>query len=256
VFEIGNTLREARVRRNLTLQQVEEDIKIRVKYVQAMENEDWDLMPGVTYVKGFLRTYSTYLGLDPNVIIDEFRSRAMVASDEHHEPFSGASVIGKPLSHRGRNTIVLVAIVCLVVLGAIYAIGIWNGGGEDEPTTEPPALGIESVSPSPSKSPKPQPSSTGVPAWQKNLVRVEAVNGDCWMEVRREGPEGVVLFSGTVDDGDKKKYKGEVLWLSLGNPVAVRLEVQGKDVKVKSDVGPWPVLIERGRVTQGSDTEG
>jgi hypothetical protein len=76
------------------------------------------------------------------------------------------------------------------------------------------------------------------------------------MEVRREGPEGVVLFSGTVDDGDKKKYKGEVLWLSLGNPVAVRLEVQGKDVKVKSDVGPWPVLIERGRVTQGSDTEG
>ena len=76
MFEIGNTLREARVRRNLTLQQVEEDIKIRVKYVQAMENEDWDVMPGVTYVKGFLRTYATYLGLDPEVIIGEFRSRA------------------------------------------------------------------------------------------------------------------------------------------------------------------------------------
>src|SRR5665647_2137287 len=58
VFEIGNTLREARVRRTLTLQQVEEDTKIRVKYVQAMENEDFDLMPGATYVKGFLRTYS------------------------------------------------------------------------------------------------------------------------------------------------------------------------------------------------------
>lgn len=256
MFEIGNTLREARVRRNLTLQQVEEDIKIRVKYVQAMENEDWDLMPGVTYVKGFLRTYSTYLGLDPDVIIDEFRSRAMVASEEHHEPFSGASVIGKPLSHRGRNTIVLVAIVCLVVLGAIYAVGIWKGGGADEPTTKPPALGIDSPSPSPSTSPKPEPSSTGLPAWQKNLVRVEAVNGDCWMEVRREGPQGVVLFSGTVDDGDKQKFKGEVLWLSLGNPAAVRLEVQGKDVKVKGDVGPWPVLIDRGRVTQGSDTEG
>ena len=70
MFEIGTTLREARVRRALTLQQVEEDIKIRVKYVQAMENEDWDVMPGVTYVKGFLRTYATYLGLDPDVIID------------------------------------------------------------------------------------------------------------------------------------------------------------------------------------------
>ena len=76
MFEIGNTLREARVRRNLTLQQVEEDTKIRVKYVQAMENEDFDIMPGVTYVKGFLRTYSEYLGLDPDVIIDEYRSAA------------------------------------------------------------------------------------------------------------------------------------------------------------------------------------
>ena len=45
-----------------------------------MENEDWDVMPGVTYVKGFLRTYSTYLGLDPDVIIGEFRSRGMVPS--------------------------------------------------------------------------------------------------------------------------------------------------------------------------------
>ena len=63
------------MRRKLTLQQVEEDTKIRVKYVQAMENEDFDIMPGTTYVKGFLRTYATYLGLDPEVIIDEYRSR-------------------------------------------------------------------------------------------------------------------------------------------------------------------------------------
>ena len=73
MFEIGNTLREARVRRNLTLQQVEEDTKIRVRYVQAMENEDFDVMPGATYVRGFLRTYSEYLSLDPDVIVDEYR---------------------------------------------------------------------------------------------------------------------------------------------------------------------------------------
>ena len=65
MFEIGTTLREARVRRKLTLQQVEEDTKIRVKYIQAMENEDFDVMPAPAYVKGFLQTYATYLGLDP-----------------------------------------------------------------------------------------------------------------------------------------------------------------------------------------------
>jgi cytoskeleton protein RodZ len=256
VFEIGNTLREARVRRNLTLQQVEEDIKIRVKYVQAMENEDWDVMPGVTYVKGFLRTYATYLGLDPEVIIGEFRSRAMAPSAEHHEPFGGSSVIGKPHSHRGRNTIVIVAIVCLIALGAIYALGLRNGGGSDEPTTNPGALGIGSPSPSPSTSPKPTSSPTGVPAWQRNLVKVEASGGDCWMEVRRNNSTGVVLFSGTLKKGDKKPFKGKDIWMSLGAPGNVRLNVQGKDVKVKSDTGPWTVEVIRGRVVQGPNVQG
>ena len=257
MFEIGNTLREARVRRNLTLQQVEEDIKIRVKYVQAMENEDWDVMPGVTYVKGFLRTYATYLGLDPDVIIGEFRSRGMVPSQEHHEPFSGSSVIGKPRSHRGRNTIVLVAVLCLVALAAIYIVGLVNGnGGSDEPTTKPDALGIASPSASPSKSPKPEKSATATPAWQKNLVKLEAKGGDCWMEVRRTNSTGVVLFSGTLKDGTKKKFKGTDIWMSFGAPANVRLNVEGKDVKLKSDTGPWPVEVIQGRVVQGSDIQG
>jgi cytoskeleton protein RodZ len=257
VFEIGNTLREARVRRNLTLQQVEEDIKIRVKYVQAMENEDWDVMPGVTYVKGFLRTYSTYLGLDPDVIIGEFRSRGMVPSQEHHEPFSGSSVIGKPHSHRGRNTIVIVAVVCLIALAAIYALGLLKGdGGNDEPTTKPGALGIGSPSPKASKSPKPTASGTAVPAWQKNLIKVTAVGGDCWMEVRRDDGAGIVLFSGTVKQSDTKKFKGKTLWISLGAPANARLDVQGKKVKIKSDVGPWPVLVNQGHVVQGPATQG
>ncbi len=257
MFEIGNTLREARVRRNLTLQQVEEDIKIRVKYVQAMENEDWDVMPGVTYVKGFLRTYSTYLGLDPDVIIGEFRSRAMAPSAEHHEPFGGSSVIGKPHGHRGRNTIVIVAIVCLIALAAIYALGILNdNGGNDEPTTQPGALGIGSPSPSPSTTPKPSASSTAIPAWQKNLVKLEAKGGDCWMEVRRDNSTGVVLFSGTLKKGDTKKFKGKDIWMSLGAPANVRLNVQGKDVKLKSDVGPWTVEVIQGRVVQGANVQG
>jgi transcriptional regulator with XRE-family HTH domain len=256
VFEIGNTLREARVRRNLTLQQVEEDIKIRVKYVQAMENEDWDVMPGVTYVKGFLRTYSTYLGLDPDVIIGEFRSRGMVPSAEHHEPFGGSSVIGKPRGHRGRNTIVVVAIVCLIALAAIYALGLRNSNGNDEPTTNPGALGIASPSPSASKTPTPTPSSTGIPAWQKNLVKVEATKGDCWMEVRRNNSTGVVLFSGTLKKSAMRKFKGKDIWMSLGAPGNVQLNVQGKDAKLKSDVGPWTVEVIQGRVVQGANVQG
>ena len=220
-----------------------------------MENEDWDVMPGVTYVKGFLRTYASYLSLDPDVIIDEFRSRGMSPAAEHHEPFSGSSVIGKPRSHRGRNTIVIVAVICLLVLGVIYVLGM-RSNKTDEPGTRPGALGITSASPKASTSPKPSSGTSNVPAWQKNLVKLAAAKGDCWMEVRRDSSTGIVLFSGTVQKGDKKKFKGKVLWISFGNPAVVQLEVQGKKVKVTGDVGPWPVIVNKGHVTQGPATQG
>jgi cytoskeleton protein RodZ len=248
VFEIGNTLREARVRRTLTLQQVEEDTKIRVKYVQAMENEDWDVMPGVTYVKGFLRTYSSYLGLDPEVMIGEYRSRAVSPSAEHHEPFGGSSVIGKPRRHRGRNTIVFVAVICLMILAVIYVLGL-RGGGDQTPNTKPGALGI--VSPSPSASPTPTATQTVAPAVRRDLVKVEAVSADCWIEVRRKSSTGVVLFSGTLKKGEQKRFEGKDIWMSLGNPGAVHLVAAGKDVKLKSSVGPWTVEVIQGRVVQG-----
>ena len=118
MFEIGSTLRETRVRRKTTLQQAEDDTKIRVKYIQAMENDDFDLMPSPAYVKGFLRTYSTYLGLDADVMLDEYRSR--FEPNEEHEPFGGNSALGRPHAHRRRNTLTFIAVVCLLILGLLY----------------------------------------------------------------------------------------------------------------------------------------
>lgn len=250
MFEIGSTLREARVRRNLTLQQVEEDTKIRVKYVQAMENEDFDIMPGPTYVKGFLRTYSEYLGLDPDVIVDEYRTREpRGASRVHEEPFGGVSTLGKPRGHRGRNTIVLVAVVCLLVLVLIWVLGR-EQKPESQLPTKPDDIGLVSASPTPSPSPIP----TVTPAPVRDIVKITARDGDCWIEVRRDGPEGVKLYSGTVKDGERKKFRGKHLWISLGNPVAVRLIAGGEKVKLESDVGPWPVEIVKGKVKQGTET--
>ena len=115
MFEIGNTLREARVRRKLTLQQAEDDTKIRVKYIQAMENEDFDVMPSPAYVKGFLRTYATYLGLDADLILEEYRSR--------FEPMrsttpSAAVRRCAPTRHARRNTLAFVAVVVSAGPGA------------------------------------------------------------------------------------------------------------------------------------------
>jgi len=246
VFEIGNTLREARVRRSLTLQQVEEDTKIRVKYLQAMEHEEWEVMPGATYVKGFLRTYATYLALDPDVIIDEYRSRGVEPPAELDEPFGGSSVIGKPRSHRGRNTIVFVAVICLLVLGVIYVLGM-GSDGDAEPPTKPDALGITSPSASPSASPSPKATPTVKPGL-RDVVNIAAVDGDCWVQIRRDDENGAVLFSGTLKKGDRKSFKGDVLWVRMGNPSVVRLTIEGSKAKAIEGVDPVDVIVKNGKL--------
>ena len=244
MFEIGNTLREARVRRNLTLQQVEEDTKIRVKYVQAMENEDFDIMPGATYVKGFLRTYSTYLALDPEVILDEYRSRG-VKTGEIEEPFGGVSMLGAPRGHRGRNTVVFVAVICLLVLAVIWILG--RGAETQQPSTKPGALGITSPSPTPSASKSIRPQKTTTPV-AKGMLRITVPDGESWLEVRRNGATGPVLFSGTVANGKTRAFAGDVLWLRLGNPSAVRLSVGGRKLALNDSVGPVDYILKDGKL--------
>src|SRR4051794_3172921 len=70
---IGDTLREARIRQQIDITEVEERTKIRAKYLRALENEEFHLLPGSTFVRSFLRTYAEYLGLDPHVLVEEYR---------------------------------------------------------------------------------------------------------------------------------------------------------------------------------------
>src|SRR4051794_41294158 len=82
MFEIGNSLHEARVRQAVSLPAAEVGTKIRAKYLRALEEEQFDQLPGQTYVKGFLRTYADFLGLDGQLYVDEFNSRYGLETDE------------------------------------------------------------------------------------------------------------------------------------------------------------------------------
>jgi hypothetical protein len=73
--EIGASLREARMRARIDITEAEADTKIRGKYLRALENEEWRLLPGPTFVRSFLRTYGDYLGLDGRLLVEEFKLR-------------------------------------------------------------------------------------------------------------------------------------------------------------------------------------
>ena len=81
---IGPTLRDARIRARVDIAEVEARTKIRAKYLRAIENEDWELLPGPVYIKSFLRTYGDYLGLDSRMLVEEFKRQYEQPAE--HEP--------------------------------------------------------------------------------------------------------------------------------------------------------------------------
>ena len=133
MFEIGNSLREARLRRELELVDAEHGTKIRGKYLRALEDERFELLPAHTYVKGFLRSYADYLGLDGQLYVDEYNSRYRDrrggrAASRPARPGGEA-----PPGERRESRVVLVALASIALV-TFLVIAAWRfGGPEDEP---------------------------------------------------------------------------------------------------------------------------
>ena len=121
MFEIGNSLREARERQGLGYPEIELATKIRAKYIRALEEEDFTSIPGDAYIRGFLRTYAEYLGLDGDVYVDEYASRFITSWRDELPP--------RPERHRvrtrerpvGRRAVLLVLAGIVLVAGLIFA---------------------------------------------------------------------------------------------------------------------------------------
>jgi hypothetical protein len=131
--EIGATLREARMRAKIDINQVEAGTKIRAKYLRAIENEEWDLLPGDVYVKSFLRTYGEYLGLDTRQLLDDFRRRYDRPSDHELRPIAP---LGRERDRPSRGPRIppwaLIGVVLVGVVAALYFVG---NGSKNQPTT-------------------------------------------------------------------------------------------------------------------------
>ena len=144
--EIGDQLRETRMRNRIDITEVEAATKIRAKYLRALENEEWDLLPGPTFVKTFLRTYADYLGLDARQLTEEYRARYERPSGQELTPFG--TNLGSRRSRPRRPVFapwmaVIAGVLVLVV--ALFLLGSW--GGDDDPGDEVDATPTPTATP-------------------------------------------------------------------------------------------------------------
>jgi cytoskeleton protein RodZ len=135
---IGEALKRTRARHKLDIRTVEADTKVRAKYLRALENEEWEVLPGAAYAKGFLRTYAEYLGLDGDALVDEYR-RTVESSLGPDQGFGFSEPVlehhgrpgGEPRSGWRRRAPVLVALGAAAVI-VLLILGLTGGSGHKE----------------------------------------------------------------------------------------------------------------------------
>src|SRR6476469_3391055 len=135
---IGETLREARMRQRLDITDVEAQTKIRAKYLRALENEDFGMLPGATFVKSFLRTYAEFLGLDPHVLVEEYRARHDPRDESELTPFAGPPRGRQRRRPPRRPAWLPVAGAVVAILALLLVLGLTGGGSSDESSNTTP----------------------------------------------------------------------------------------------------------------------
>jgi cytoskeletal protein RodZ len=225
VFEIGSSLREARSRRQIELVQAEQTTKIRGKYLRALEDERFDLLPSQTYIKGFLRTYADYLGLDGQLYVDEYNSR-FAADDEWSSRRLAERDSARQPERRLQAGVVLIALAVVVVL-TVVVISAWkiSGSGHSTPpkVAKPPAATHGKTSPA-------------------AYLEITAVRGPSKVIVNRAGASGKILFEGTLERGDTQAFNGQRFWLNVGAPENLVIRVGGRRVHV-AGYRPWVLTV-------------
>ena len=210
MFEIGNSLRAARERQGLGYPEIELATKIRAKYIRALEEEDFTAIPGDAYIRGFLRTYADYLGLDGEVYLDEYASRFLTSWRDELPPRPQRRRVPRRDRPLERRAVLLVLAGIAVVTALVFAA--WRFGGSS--SNVPPSTTQQKQHHA---------------ATAKQLV-LRGLAGGTYVEVRRGSRSGEIVLQGTVGAGEMDRFPGSRFYLLVRRPAGLRVTLAGRAV--------------------------
>jgi hypothetical protein len=247
-------LRDARNRRKVDLSEVEAATKIRVRYLRAIENEEWEALPGGAYTRAFIRTYATYLGLDGERLAAEHAGEPEPAGRER-TPRVEPAPIGAEGAARGprlsRRTVTAIVIGCLAAL--LLAVGLTTGGGGGGPTPVPGGSGRQSGRGGPTAG-APGPPRAGARG-SGTVVLSLATTAEVWVCVLdsrgRHLVDGEVLAGGTQEG----PFHSGSFTVAFGNG-EVAMHIDGKETEIPASASPLGYAIDAaGHLTPLAETE-
>lgn len=230
--QVGDILRSEREKKGLTVKDIESATSIRALYIQAIEDGEFKVIPGEVYLKGFIRNYANYLGLNGQEMVDLYRQSQAPASVTPETAAEVKAAITpspsadtEPKKTKSSYTWVVIPLVAVCLLGAVW----WFIGGEGKPESQPLPDAPKQSQSAPAKPAPAAPVTPAAPVPQTAPVMVTAQFSDeCWLTVIADGKE---IFEGIPKAGESMSWQAQkTLVVKLGNAGGVDWVYNGQPV--------------------------
>jgi cytoskeleton protein RodZ len=242
---VGTILRAARSRRKVELSEVEAATRIRFRYLRAIEDEEWDVLPGGVYTRGFIRTYASFLGLDGDRLVSDYRESVEPwhRSVGAPQPQPGDGGISSGPRSVALSGLVVIAVIAVAVI-AIVAIPSGGGGGSG-----PAHLRHQAA-----RKAKPEANSPTPPV--KTGVTVElTASAEVWACVLNA--KGKALVDGLILEAGAEEgpFHSGSFTVSFGNG-EVKMLIDGREAEIPATSSPIGYAIDAaGKLTRLEEAE-
>jgi cytoskeleton protein RodZ len=237
----GEQLRTAREARGVTLREISDQTRIPMRYLEAIENNDYKPLPGGIFNRSFIKKYANYIGFDENEAVESYSRTARemgTSSDEvSTTPYASQSMIymDSASTRSPVVTFLLMAVILGILSLGVYAVLHWYQRRAVEPAKAPATpqsqAGVKSAT-------NPAPTSSPVdtsPASTEFRVQLKAVGLPVWVHTVSDDGTTVVT---TLQPGDTREFSpGQQVYIKLAkmNTNALHVTINGREAKLPYD---------------------
>jgi cytoskeleton protein RodZ len=236
---LGEDLKKAREERGVTLRNISEATHIGMRFLQAIESDTYDDLPGGIFNRSFVRKYAKHVGLDEEQVITRYDQQLAEMGGEPQK--TSVSYLDGFEERSSSGRFWLPALIFMVLCAGAYAAYQYSVTNREDVATQATPV---PVAPSPastegtateSPSPSPSPSPTATPELSELRLRIAATNGDCWTRIKvdDQSPLEKIIRSGETAD----YVATQKLTIDLGNVIAVSAEINGRLMKLEPTKG-------------------